>query len=481
MVQKSDFKKIHDYLWEIPKTFRADMRVPARAYVDEKQLEESLRDRSFEQLVNLTTLPGIQKYSIAMPDVHEGYGSPIGGVAAMDADTGVISPGMVGYDINCGVRMLRSSLLYSEAGPHLARLVGGMYDAVPSGLGHKNVLKLNAQTLDEVLREGAPRLIEMGYGDERDLEYIESQGHFDDADPAAVSQEAKSRGRDQLGTIGSGNHFAEAEYVEKIFDKEAAKILGLFENQVTILIHTGSRGLGHQIATDYIREMMGVMQKYGIVLPDRELAAAPFSSSEGQRYFSAMKAGAHFAWCNRELIAHSIRKVWADVFGAGGGSLELIYDVAHNMAKLEEYEIDGKKKQVIVHRKGATRSFGRGHAEIPAKYKDVGQPVLIPGSMGTASYVLAGEKRSEEETFASSCHGAGRTMSRHQAKRMVSGKTLKQELEKEGIHIAAGSFSGLAEEAPLAYKDVDRVVEVVEKAGIARRVARLKPIGVVKG
>lgn len=335
--------------------------------------------------------------------------------------------------------------------------------------------------MDAVLRQGVMQLVKMGYSKEQDLEYIESRGHFDDVDPQTVSEQARARGRDQLGTIGSGNHFAEIGYIEKIFYPEAAKILGLAEGLVTVLIHTGSRGLGHQIATDYIREAMRAMPKYGIALPDRELAAVPFASPEGQMYFSAMKAGAHFAWCNRELIAHSIRKVWASVFGKTGGELELVYDIAHNMAKLEEYDFGGKKTKVIVHRKGATRSFGPGHAEIPEKYKAIGQPVLIPGSMGTASYVLAGEKRSEEETFASSCHGAGRTMSRHQAKKVVQGKELQQELEKQGIRIRTGSYAGLAEEAPVAYKNVDRVTEVVEKAGIARRVARLKPIGVIKG
>lgn len=480
-MQKTDFKKIRDYLWEIPKSFRHDMKVPARVYVNEKQLEESLKDRSFEQLVNLTTLPGIQKYAIAMPDVHEGYGSPVGGVVALGTETGVISPGIVGYDINCGVRLLRSKLRRADIDKHLDRFVAEMYKVVPSGLGHRAVLKLNIKELDAILKEGVRRLNKMGYGSVNDLEFIESGGYLNGADHEVVSETAKSRGRDQLGTIGSGNHFAEIEYVEKIFYPEAAKVLDLSENQITILIHTGSRGLGHQIATDYIRESLKAMSKYGINLPDRELAAVPFSSSEGKRYFSAMQAGANFAWCNRALIADSIRKVWANIFGSSSGSLDLIYDIAHNMAKLEEHEIDGGKKQVIVHRKGATRSFGPGHPEIPEKYKNIGQPVLIPGSMGTASYVLVGEKRSEEETFASSCHGAGRTMSRHQAKRVVQGKTIQKELGEKGVHIKAGSYSGLAEEAPVAYKDVDRVVEVVESAGIARRVARLRPIGVIKG
>lgn len=480
-MKKGDFKKIHDYLWEIPKTFRKDMRVPARAYVDRRQLEESLRDRSFEQLVNLTALPGIQKYSIAMPDVHEGYGSPVGGVAAMDAESGVISPGMVGYDINCGVRLLRSELVLGEVEPHLDRLVREIYEAVPSGMNRKSVLKVTPHILDEILQGGVPRLAAMGYGDAADLEYTESRGYFEGVDPDTVSGEAKARGRDQLGTLGSGNHFVEVGYVENIFDEAAAKIMGLSENKITILIHTGSRGLGHQIATDYIREMMGVMRKYGIELPDRELAATPFNSPEGKRYFSSMNAGAHFAWSNRQLIANSLRRVWKNVFGGNARALGLVYDVAHNMAKLEEHEIGGKKLKVIVHRKGATRSFGPGHAEIPEKYKTIGQPVLIPGSMGTASYVLVGQKRSEEETFGTSCHGAGRTMSRHQAKKAVRGKKLQQELEEQGIHIRAGSYAGLAEEAPIAYKNVDRVTEVVEKAGIARRVARLKPIGVIKG
>ncbi len=476
-MDKKDFIKINDYLWEIPKNFRSDMRVPARIYSDENLLKETFKDRSIEQLVNTATLPGIQKYALAMPDIHEGYGFPIGGVCAIDIKDGVISPGGVGYDINCGVRLLRSDLTFQELEPHLENLANQIQADVPSGLGRGGAMKLHDRELDQILNKGVARLLESGYAENEDLENCEAGGSLEEARAEEVSSKAKSRGRDQLGTIGSGNHFLEIEKVEKIFEPEIAKIFRLFQDQIVISIHTGSRGLGHQVATDYIQLMTRSMPKYNIKLPDRELVCAPFLSPEGQKYFSAMSAAANFAWANRQLITYLVRKDWEKVLGDVRGKLSLVYDVCHNIAKVEEY--DGIK--VCVHRKGATRAFGPDNPEIPEKYRQVGQPVLIPGSMGTASYVLAGTDYSTQEVFGSTCHGAGRTMSRHAALRLCSGQELKQDLEKQGIIIRAGSIRDLAEEAPFAYKDVDNVVNVVHNAGIAKKVARLVPLAVIKG
>lgn len=476
-IEKQHLKKINDYLWEIPQSFRSDMRVPARIYASEKMLEEIFKDQTLEQLVNLSTLPGIQKYALVMPDAHEGYGSPIGGVFATDIKNGIISPGAIGYDVNCGVRLLRSEKISADIKNHLGNLGTAIFHEVPSGVGRGGRLRLNDLELDKVFLGGVPQMIEMGYGEKNDFIYHEAGGVLDNANPEKVSSKARSRGRDQLGTMGAGNHFVEVQRVDEIFNEHSAKKLGLFKNQVTVMIHTGSRGLGHQVATDYIRVMMNAMSKYGIELPDRELASAPFNSPEGQDYFQAMAAAANFAWANRQLITWEVRKAWHDVLADSGGKLEIVYDVAHNIAKLEEY--GGSK--VIVHRKGATRAFGPGHPEIHESYRDIGQPVLIPGSMGTASYVLVGTNKAMEETFGSSCHGAGRRMSRHAAKRQVRGATLREQMEQEGIVVHAGSLSGLAEEAPLAYKNVDEVVEVISQAGIAKKIARLKPLAVVKG
>jgi len=467
-LSKGNLVKIHDWLWEIPRNFRADVKVPARVYASERMLGEIFRDRSLEQLVNIATLPGIQKYALAMPDIHEGYGFPVGGVAAFDAENGIISPGGIGYDINCGVRLLRSEKTFKEVQPHLEKLGRTIYAMVPSGVGRGGRLVLKGREFDGVLEGGTKRVVEMGYGETEDLKHLESGGMLENADASLVSEVAKSRGRDQLGTMGAGNHFVEVEAVETIFDEEEAKRLGIFKDQVVVLIHTGSRGLGHQIATDYIRVMMRAMPKYGISLPDRELACSPFNSPEGQNYFYAMAAGANFAWSNRQLITWEVRKAWEEILGKESGGLNIIYDVAHNIAKIEDYTIDGAKKTVVVHRKGATRSFP-------------GQPVLIPGSMGTGSYLLVGQEKAMEESFGSTCHGAGRRMSRTQAKREIRGSELKQELNKRGIVINTGSLSGIAEEAPAAYKDVDEVVEVVHQAGIAKKVARFKPVAVVKG
>jgi tRNA-splicing ligase RtcB len=475
---KKDFSKINDYLWEISRNFRSDMRVPARVYADDKMLEDIFRDRSLEQLVNLTTLPGIQKYSLAMPDCHEGYGSPIGGVAAIDAESGVISPGVCGYDINCGMKLLRSEVSVSEIRPYLEKLADGIYREVPSGLGRGRQTKVDLASLDKILEGGARRLVEQGYGEKEDIENCEAGGRLDWADTSAVSAQAKNRGRDQVGTLGSGNHFLEIQRVSEIFDENAAKSFGLFQNQVVIMIHTGSRGLGHQIATDYLRLMVNTMSKYRISLPDRELVAVPFKSPEGQKYFQAMACGANFAWANRQMINYSVRKVWKELMG--DKKLTALYDVAHNIIKLEKYKINGKQTEVLIHRKGATRAFPPGHSEIPERYREVGQPVLIPGSMGTASYILAGTNAAEE-SFYSTCHGAGRTMSRHEAMRRITGKQVLSELESKGIIVRCASIKGIAEESPLAYKDVNKVVEIVHRAGLAKKVAKVAPMAVIKG
>lgn len=467
MFELSELKQISPVLWEIPQSFRRDMRVPARVYATEAMLEEIKRDRSLEQLINVATLPGIQKWALAMPDAHEGYGFPVGGVAAFDARGGVISPGGIGYDINCGVRLLRTSISKSEAEPLLRDLGRVIFAEVPSGVGRGGKLSLKGRDLDAVLIGGAQRILELGYAEKDDMAHIESEGKLAGADPALISERAKARGRDQLGTMGAGNHFVEVGHVEEIFDQDVAKKLSLFQGQLTVLIHTGSRGLGHQVATDYIRVMSKAMPSYGIALPDRELACAPFSSKEGQQYFAAMKAAANFAWANRQLITFETREAFKRVWGKAA-ELSVVYDVAHNIAKVEEYEIDGNRKEVVVHRKGANRAFP-------------GQPVIIPGSMGTASYVLTGQELSLNESFGSSCHGAGRRMSRTQARKRVSAAAISEELADQGIVINAGSKQGLVEEAPIAYKNIDDVVNVIHEAGIAKKVARLRPLAVIKG
>lgn len=479
MISKSDFKKLSDWLWEIPKSFRSDMQVPARAYVSEKMLEESFEDRSLEQLVNISTLPGIQKYALAMPDMHEGYASPIGGVAAIKIPEGVISPGVCGYDINCGMRLLKSEHTEKEIKLHLDKLATEIQGQVPSGLGRGRKTKLSIEQINKILEEGTHILLKQGYGEKDDVENCEASGKLDWADASVVSDHAKNRGRDQVGTLGSGNHFVEIQKVEEIFDKEAAEAFGLFKDQVVIMVHTGSRGLGHQVCTDYLRTMIPAMQRYRIKVPDREFACVPFSSPEGQRYFSAMASAANYAWANRYMIAHYTRRAWKQALGEKE-ELELLYDVAHNIIKKEKYKIDGKDTEVIVHRKGATRAFPPGHPEIPGKYREVGQPVLIPGSMGTASYVLVGTKEGEEAWF-STCHGAGRTMSRHEATRRISGQEVVKRLESKGIIIKCRSLRGIAEEAPMAYKNIHDVVEVVHNAGLSKKVAKLVPLAVIKG
>jgi tRNA-splicing ligase RtcB len=461
---------------EIPASAREDMRVPVRIYADDELWRQIADDRSLEQAVNVATLPGVIGCVYAMPDVHEGYGFPVGGVAATRAADGVISPGGVGYDINCGVRLLASELDVVGARPHLEAAVHDLSRSIPSGPARHSRLDLGTAELDRVLQEGCRYLLERGLAVPADIATIEASGALPGADASKVSVRAKQRGHDQLGTIGSGNHFVEVQVVDEVFDATAAATYGLRTGQVTVLIHTGSRGLGHQVCTDYVRLMDQVMSRYQISLPDRQLACAPLSCPEGQAYFAAMCAAANFAWSNRQAITHSVRTVFARAFG-DAGRLSLVYDVAHNIAKLEEHG----NQQVCVHRKGATRAFGPTHAETPERYRAVGQPVFIPGSMGTASYVLAGTDAALGLSFGSTCHGAGRAMSRGEAKRSRTGAEVRKELERQGIIVRCPSSAELAEEAPTAYKDVERVVSVVHQAGLARKVARLRPVGVIKG
>jgi tRNA-splicing ligase RtcB len=482
MIEKKDLKRIEKYLYEIPESYREDMRVPARVYADEQLLQAALGDRSIEQLVNTTTLPGVVKYTLAMPDIHQGYGFPIGGVAATRPPEGVISPGGIGYDINCGVRVLTSDIEHQALRPHIDRLIQTMYRLVPTGLG-KGGIKISKRDLDSVLERGAAWAVAKGYGTKQDLERTEEEGCLAGADASKVSQKAKDRGFHQLGSLGAGNHFLEIDEIEEIYDEEVARVFGLREGCIALQIHCGSRGLGHQVCSDYVRLLQGAIRKYRIALPDRELVCAPFGSTEGQDYFAAMAAAANFAWTNRHIIAHGVRRAFEEALAGRLPSWELtqVYDVAHNIGKVERYAIGGKQAELVIHRKGATRALGPGSKELPRTYQGVGQPVLIPGSMGTSSYVLAGSDSARELTFGSCCHGAGRVMSRTQAKKQIWGEDLVRDMRGKGITVKAGSMSGLAEEAPAAYKEVERVVEVVTGAGIAHRVARLVPIGVIKG
>jgi tRNA-splicing ligase RtcB len=471
-------RQVDEVVWEIPADTRPDMRVPARIFADAELLDAIAGDRSLEQLENVACLPGVVDAALAMPDIHQGYGFPVGGVAATAPPDGVVSPGGVGYDINCGVRLLALPLAADELGDRRERLVHEISRAIPAGAG-KHALELERSELERVLREGPRALVETrAIGTEGDLERTESNGCLAGADPAAVSERALTRGSGQLGTVGSGNHFLELQRVDAIYDPVAAERFGLREGQTTVLIHSGSRGLGHQVCTDYVHRMDAALARYDIHLPDRQLACAPLSSPEGQAYLAAMAAAANFAWANRHTMAHRIREAVARVIGreVADGTRQ-VYDVAHNVAKLERHG----GREVCVHRKGATRAFPAGSPEIPEEYRDVGQPVFIPGSMGTSSFVLAGEPGAMERSFGTTCHGAGRRMSRTGARRQITGAELRRELEAAGIVVRCPSNKGLAEEAPFAYKDVEKVVDVVARAGLARRVARLRPLGVVKG
>jgi len=468
---------VNPNLMEIPPSAREDMRVPARVWANEELWQQISRDRTLMQLVNVATLPGITGTAQAMPDAHEGYGFPVGGVAAFRARDGIISPGGVGYDINCGVRLLASEVQADELGhERLEAIVHDLARAIPSGTGRGSHLQLMGQDLERVLAEGCSYLAERGLAMPEDLETIEARGSLPWADPGGVSDRARQRGGSQLGSIGSGNHFVEVQRVDKVFDLHAAGVLGLRQGQLVILVHTGSRGLGHQVCTDWVRSMDAVMIRHGITLPDRELACAPFASPEGKKYFGAMCAAANFAFSNRQAITYAARQVFRRAFKEDG-DLRVVYDVAHNMAKLERHG----DEDLLVHRKGATRAFGPSHPETPEAYKEVGQPVFIPGSMGTASYVLVGTDEGFGLSFGSTCHGAGRAMSRTAAKKVQNGNEVRKALEDRGIVVRCSSTGELAEEAPHAYKDVDQVVEVVHQAGLARKVARLVPLGVIKG
>ncbi len=468
------FERTGDVVHEASKKSRPGMNVPARILADDVLLAQIGRDRSVEQLLNVATLPGLVGHVVGMPDMHEGYGFPVGGVAATALPDGVISPGGIGFDINCGVRLLASRLTRSDV-PDVERVLHELMRSVPAGYGHGGRLELGERELDRVLAGGAPEIVRAyDLGRPEDLDRIEGGGCLPGASASAVSDRAKQRGRDQLGTLGGGNHFLEIQRVQAIFDPEAARAFGLSLDQITVLVHTGSRGLGHQVCTDYVRKMGASLARHGITLPDRQLACAPLSSPEGRDYLAAMCAAANFAFANREVLTHRVRQVLTAT--TRDGRIDVVYDVAHNVAKIEEH----LGQRVCVHRKGATRAFGPGNAELPAAYRNVGQPVLIPGSMGTASFVLVGRGASEL-SFASACHGAGRTMSRTASKQMVRGGELRRELAARGIAVRCPSNAELAEEAPTAYKDVERVVDVVERAGVARKVARLVPLGVLKG
>jgi tRNA-splicing ligase RtcB (3'-phosphate/5'-hydroxy nucleic acid ligase) len=477
-------RRIDAYRWEIPADYKPGMRVPGLVYADEALLPHIEEDQALEQVANAATLPGIVYRSIAMPDIHWGYGFPIGGVAAMRLDDGVVSPGAVGYDINCGVRLLVTSLTLEQIRPHLAQLADRLFDAIPSGVGAHGRLRLPPFELDDVLRAGAAWAVARGFGRPDDLHRIESEGVIPGADPAEVSGKAHTRGLNQLGTLGSGNHFLEIQRVDEIFDPAAAAVFGVrHPGQIAVLVHCGSRGLGHQVCDDFLSVCDSALRRYGITLPDRQLACVPLSSPEGRSYLGAMAAAANFAFANRQVITHWVREVFAAVLEPAGlpSGLDIVYDVAHNMAKIEEHTVDGRRMRVCVHRKGATRGFPAGHPEVPAAYRAVGHPVFLPGDMGRYSYVLVGTPRAMAETFGSTPHGAGRLRSRGAARRLLHDVDIVEALAARGILVRARSRGLLAEEASEAYKDVADVVRVSDGAGLTRQVARLRPVAVVKG
>ena len=476
--------KIDDYRWKIPENYKTGMRVPGLIYASQEMLESIREEQTPEQVVNVAFLPGIIRFSFAMPDIHWGYGFPIGGVAAMDIEDGVISPGGVGYDINCGVRLLRTSLSETEVQPRINQLINELFLSVPSGLGSAGKIKISQKEMNQLIVEGAYWAVKRGLGFEEDLDVTEEGGCLAGADPDKISDKARKRGMPQAGTLGSGNHFLEIQVVKEIFDPHVASIMGITEiGQILVLIHTGSRGFGHQVCTDYLRVMEGAVSKYGIKLPDRQLACAPIKAKEGQDYLAAMACAANYAWVNRQCIAHWVRESFAKIFGKSSAELGMkqIYDVAHNIAKVEEHTTDGRKLKVCVHRKGATRAFPAGHKDVPKSYKEIGQPVLVPGDMGRCSFIAVGTQKAMDESFGSTCHGAGRVLSRGAAKRSMKGRDVVQELESRGITIKAGNFPSIAEEASQAYKDVTEVIEVVEQAGISKKVAMVVPMGVIKG
>jgi tRNA-splicing ligase RtcB len=476
--------KIDDYRWKIPENYKTGMRVPGLIYASREMLESIREEQTPEQVANVAFLPGILGYSLAMPDIHWGYGFPIGGVAAMDIRDGVVSPGGVGYDINCGVRLLRTSLTEAEVRPKINQLISALFHNIPSGLGSEGKIKMSQNEMKQLMVEGARWAVKRGLGLEEDLDVTEEAGCLAGADPSKISEKATKRGMPQAGTLGSGNHFLEIQVVKEIFNPRAAGVMGIDEiGQILVLIHTGSRGFGHQICTDHLRVMEQAVSKYGIKLPDRQLACAPIESQEGKDYLAAMACAANYAWVNRQCIAHWVRETFSGILGRSPEKLGMqqIYDVAHNIAKIEEHTVNGRNVTVCVHRKGATRAFPAGHKDTPKRFKEVGQPVLVPGDMGRCSFVAVGTERAMSETFGSTCHGAGRVLSRGAAKRGIRGADVIRELQNRGIIVKAESVSALAEEAPQAYKDVTRVIDVVHQASISRKVAMATPMGVIKG
>ncbi len=481
---KGPLERIDECCWRIPRSYREGMRVDGLIFSSETLIKNLEKDQAAEQVANVAFLPGIQHASLAMPDIHWGYGFCIGGVCATDPDEGgVISPGGVGYDINCGVRLMRTNLFYREVKPHLRTLVDTLYQKVPTGVGKSGKYRFDQKEMKKLLHGGAQFMVDRDLGTAGDIEHTEANGFLDGADAAAVSDRAVERGQSQCGTLGSGNHFLEVQVVDHVFDEATARVMGLEKDMICVMIHSGSRGLGYQVCDDALADFRNAPTKYGIALPDRQLACAPVDSPEGQQYIAAMRSAANFAWCNRQLLMQQTRNVFAEVFGQPWETLKmnLIYDVCHNIAKFEEHTVGGKKKRLWVHRKGATRAFPAHHPEIPSAYRSIGQPVIIPGDMGRASWVLVGQPGSMEKTFGTTCHGAGRLMSRTAAIRESKGRRIDKELESRGVIARAQSWRGLAEEQPAAYKNVDDVVDVVHRAGLSSKVARMRPIGVIKG
>ena len=484
MSNEIPLEKIDEYRWRIPKSRMQGMRVDGIVYANEKLLRQAKSDEALKQVANVAHLPGIVKYSLAMPDLHWGYGFVIGGVAATDPQAdGVVSPGGIGYDLNCGVRLVRTNLNIKQLEGKTKNLVGRLFDNIPCGVGSSGRIRLSIQEEKEMLTNGSRWAIERDYGHFEDLQFTEANGFLAFADSDAPSKRALERGKNQLGTLGSGNHFLEVQVVDRVLYREAADVMGLIEGQICVMIHTGSRGFGYQVCDEHVKTWIQVARKYGIDLPDRQLAAAPINSKEGEDYIAAMACGANYAWNNRQCIMHWVRQVFMSFFDASEDELglELVYDVAHNIGKFEKHQVDGVERELFVHRKGATRAFPAGHPEIPDKYQKIGQPVLIPGDMGTASYVLVGSPSAMEQTWGTTCHGAGRMLSRRKAVALTKGRDIAEHLEKQGIFVRAEGRRTLHEEVPEAYKDVDEVVNVVDAAGLSRRVARLRPIGVVKG
>ncbi|MBI2232803.1 MAG: RtcB family protein [Candidatus Aenigmarchaeota archaeon] len=478
-----EMKKITDTIWELPQTYKEGMLVPARIYATEKLIRD-MDDGVFNQVTNVARLPGIINHAFCMPDGHWGYGFPIGGVAAFDLQDGIISPGGIGFDINCGMRMATTNLTMKEVRPKIKELVDILFKTVPAGVGSSGFVKLDKREFEAVTATGAKWALENGFAWEEDLENTEEYGCMKDADPSKVSDRAFKRGITQVGTLGSGNHYLEIQHASQIFDEETAKLFGVHsKDQIVIMFHCGSRGFGHQIGTDYLKTFLDVMPKYGLKIWDPELACAPFQSKEGQDYYKAMCCGVNMSFANRQVILHRIREAFSKVFKRPAEELGMhqVYDVSHNTAKIEEHEVNGQRKKVLVHRKGSTRAFGPGREEVTAKYRHAGQPIIIGGSMETGSYLMVGTKKAELETFGSTCHGSGRTMSRTAAKRQFRGDTLIRDMEKRGIYVKTVSFAGVAEEAGAAYKDINEVIETVHQAGISKKVVALTPLGNVKG